>query len=142
MGSNRLEVGEFIQLAWHVPTGPASPRQSFAVWALSTTPNEAINREPQRVATGASAAPTDTDHSTACPGGGSSKKVMAVGSTIFPSTRSAKRDENQARREPSDRPSFLACAAKKNRGCRRRARDDARRRSHLLSSVLVSQVFV
>ena len=137
----KFEVGGvFNLLAWHVPTGPTSPRQSIAVWALSTTTNEAINREPQRVATGATAAPTDTDHSTACPGGGSSKKVMAVGSTIFPSTRSAKRDENQARREPSDRPSFLACAAKKNRGCRRRARDDARRRSHLLSSVLVSRV--
>ena len=29
-------------LAWHVPTGPTSPRQSIAVWALSTTTNEAI----------------------------------------------------------------------------------------------------
>ena len=66
-----FEGGEFIQLAWHVPTGPTSPRQSVAVWALSTTPNEAINREPQRVATGSTAAPTDTDHSTAYPGGGS-----------------------------------------------------------------------
>ena len=53
-------------------------------------------REPQRVATGATTAPTDTDHSTAFPGGDSSKKIMAVASTIFPPARSAKRDENQA----------------------------------------------
>ena len=95
MGSNRFEVGEFIQLAWHVPTGTTSPRQSVAVWALSTT-NEAINREPQRVATGATAAPTDTDDSTAYPGGRSSKQIMVVASTTFPPARSAKRDENQA----------------------------------------------
>ena len=68
----------------------------IAVWALLTTPNEAINREPHRVATGATAAPTDTDHSRAYPGGGSSKKIMAVASTTFPPARSAKRDENQA----------------------------------------------
>ena len=43
-----------------------------------------------------------------------------------------------SREAESDR--FLACAAKRNRGCRRRARDDSRRRSHLLSSVLVSRV--
>ena len=48
------------------------------------------------VATGATAAPTDTDYSTAYPDGGSSKKIMAVASTIFPPARSAKRDENQA----------------------------------------------
>ena len=96
---------------------------------------------------------------------------MAVASTIFPPARSAKRDENQAidpkyrgkyqdfdsctpsrirawrlrassahsREAESD--NFLSCAAKKNRGCRRRARDDARRRSHLLPSVLVTRVF-
>ena len=67
----------------------------IAVWALSTTPNETINREPHRVATGATAAPTDTDHGTAYPGGGSSKKIMAVAITISPPARSAKRDENQ-----------------------------------------------
>ena len=55
IGSNRFEVGEFTQLAWHVPTGPTSPKQSIALWALSTIPNEAIKREPQRVATGATA---------------------------------------------------------------------------------------
>ena len=145
----------------------------IAVWALSTTPNETINREPHRVATVATAAPTDTDHSTAYPGGGSSKKILAVAITIFPPARSAKRDENTrtkgstqnteeklktsiaaspslsralrsrassaySREAESDR--FLACAAKRNRGCRRRARDDSRRRSHLLSSVLVSRV--
>ena len=95
IGSNRFEGGDFIQLAWHVPAGPTSPRQSVAVWALSTTPNETINREPQRVATGATAAPTDTDHSTVYPGGGS-KTIMAVASTIFPPAQSAKRDEIQA----------------------------------------------
>ena len=68
----------------------------IAVWMLSTTPKEAINREPHRVATGATATPTDTDHGTAYPGGGSSKKNMAVASPIFPPARSAKRDENQA----------------------------------------------
>ena len=88
-------MGEFIQLACLVVTGPTSPWQSVAIWALTTTPNEAINRETNRVATGATAAPTGTDHSTAYPGGGSSKKIM-VTSTISPPARSAKRDENQA----------------------------------------------
>ena len=108
-------MGEFIHLVWHVPTGPTSPRQSIAVWALSTTTNEAINRELQRVATGATAAPTDTDHSTAYPGGGSSNKIMAVASTTFPRARSAKRDENQAidpkyRGKAQDFDSFIAVA--------------------------------
>ena len=89
-------MGEFIQLACLVVTGPTSPWQSVAIWALTTTPNEAINRETNRVATGATAAPTGTDHSTAYPGGGSSAKIMAVASTIFLPARSAKRDENQA----------------------------------------------
>ena len=97
IGSNRFEAGEVrIQLARHVPTGPIPPRQSIALWALSTIPNEAINRAPLRVATGATAAPTNTDHSTACPGVGSSKQIMAVARTIFPPARSAKRDENHA----------------------------------------------
>ena len=65
-------------------------------WALSTIPNEEINREPQRVATETTAAPTDTDHSIAYPGDGSSKKIVSVASTIFRRARSAKRDENQA----------------------------------------------
>ena len=60
-----------------------------AVWPLSTTTTEAINRAPQRVATGATAALTATDHSTAYPGGGASKKNMAVASPILPPTRSA-----------------------------------------------------
>ena len=73
------------------------PRGNPSLFGVEwTTTNEAINREPQRVATGATAAPTDTDHSRAYPGGGSSKKIMAVASTIFPPARSAKRDENQA----------------------------------------------
>ena len=45
-----------------------------AVWALSTITTDAINRKPPRMATGAPAAPTPTDHSTANPGGGASKK--------------------------------------------------------------------
>ena len=69
-GGVRIKVGDFIQLAWHRLTGPRSPRQSVAVWAISTTTTEAINRELQRVATGATAALTATDHSTAYPGGG------------------------------------------------------------------------
>ena len=73
--SDRIHLKwELSSLHGIVPTGPTSPRQSVAVWALSTTPNEAINREPQRVATGLTAAPTDTDHSTAYPGGRSSRK--------------------------------------------------------------------
>ena len=60
-GGVRFEVEDFIQLAWHVLTGPTSPRQSVvAVWALSTTTTEAINREPPRVATGATATLTAT----------------------------------------------------------------------------------
>ena len=51
---------DFILLAWHVLM-PTSPRQSVVdVWALSTTTTEAINREPQRAATGATAALTAT----------------------------------------------------------------------------------
>ena len=69
-----MEAKQFIQLAWHVLTGSTSPRQSAAVLALSTITTEAINREPQQVATGATAALTATDHSTAYPGGGASKK--------------------------------------------------------------------
>ena len=69
-GEVQFEVEYSIQLAWHVLTGPMSPRQSFAVWALSATTIETMNREPQRVANGATASPTAKDHSTAYPGGG------------------------------------------------------------------------
>ena len=48
---------------------------------------------------------------------------------------------SSAHSREAESDSFLACAAKKNRGGRRRARDDARRRSHLLPSILVSRVF-
>ena len=58
--------------------------------------NLEIHRKPQPVATGTTAAPTDTDRCLAYPGSGYSKKIMAVGSTIFPPARPAKRDENQA----------------------------------------------
>ena len=114
--SNRFEVGELSNLHGMLPLGQhnrGNPR--VAVWVLSTTPNKAINREPRRVATGATAAPTDTDHSTACPGGGSSKKIMAVARTIVPPARSAKRDENHAidskyRGKSQDFHSFIAVA--------------------------------
>ena len=60
-GGVRFEVQDFIQLEWHVLTGPTPPRQSVvAVWALSTTTTEVINHEPQRMATGATAALTGT----------------------------------------------------------------------------------
>ena len=94
---------DFIQLAWHVLTRPTSPRQSVAVWALSVTTTEAINREPQRVAVGATAALTATDHSTAYPGRGASKKNMAVASPISPPARSAKCHDNQAKRPKTQR---------------------------------------
>ena len=68
---------DFIQLAWHVLTGPTSPRQSLAVWTSSTTTTEAIHREPQRVVTWATASRTTTDHNTAYPGGDASKQIMA-----------------------------------------------------------------
>ena len=102
-GGVRLEVEEFIQLAWHVLTGPTSLWQSVAVWALSTITTEAINREPHRVATGATAALTATDHSTAYPGGGASKKNMAVSISILPPARSAKGHCNQANRPKTKR---------------------------------------
>ena len=138
---------------------------------MSTTTTHAINREPQRMATGVQAAPTPTDHNTACPGSGASKKIMAVAIAICQTARSPKQHENRgidrkyrgyaqdvdscaavavprvtfrapsahARDAKSGR--FLACAAKKKRGCRRRARDDACRRSRLLSSVFVTWSF-
>ena len=97
--SDRIHLKwELSSLHGIVPTGPTSPRQSVAVWALSTTPNEAINRRPRRVTTGTTAAPTDTDHSTAYPGGGSSKKSWRSRAQF--STSSI----GQARREPCDRP--------------------------------------
>ena len=48
---------------------------------------------------------------------------------------------SSAHSREAESDSFLARAAKKNRGCRRRARDGARCRSHLPSSVIVSRVF-
>ena len=72
-----MEVEDFIQLAWHILTGPTSPTQSVAVLALSTITTEAINREPQEVSTGATDALTATDHGTAHPRGGASIQIMA-----------------------------------------------------------------
>ena len=64
------------------------------------------------MATGATAAPTDTDYSKAVAPG---RKIMAVVSTIFQPARSAKRDENQAidpkyRGKAQDFDSFIAVA--------------------------------
>ena len=99
--------GEEFDLKWRISSNlhgmfslGQRPRgnQTVAVWALSTTTTEAIQREPQRVSTGATAALTATDHSTAYPGGGASKKIMGVASPILPPARSAKRHGNQAKR--------------------------------------------
>ena len=56
-------------------------------------------------------------------------------------TRAWRSRASSAHSREAESDSFLACAAKNKRGCRRRARDDARRRSHLLPSVLVSRLF-
>ena len=53
-------------------------------------------RSGKSLATGTTAAPTDTHHRIAYPAVAPQKKIMAVASTIFPPARSAKRDENQA----------------------------------------------
>ena len=80
--------------------GPTSPRQSVALWASSNTTTEATHREPQRVATGATAALTAT---TPYPGGGASKKIMAVASPILPPTRSGKCHDSYAKRPKAQR---------------------------------------
>ena len=78
------------------------PRGSpSTVSTLSTTATEAINRELQRVATWAPAAPTSTDHSTAHPGAGASKQIVAVATKPNFSTSSS---IAQKAREPRDRP--------------------------------------
>ena len=86
----------------HVLTEPTSPSRSVALWAVSTITTEAINRESQRVATGATAAFTATDHSTAYPGGGASKNIMSVARPISPPARSAKCHDNQAKRPKTE----------------------------------------
>ena len=47
------------------------------------------------MATGAPAAPTPTGHSTAYPGGGASKKIMAVAIATFQAARSPIHYENR-----------------------------------------------
>ena len=70
-GGVRLEVEDLIQLAWCVHTGQTSSSKSVtAVWALSMITTAAINREPQQLATRATAALTATNRGTAYPGGG------------------------------------------------------------------------
>ena len=56
-GGVRFEVEDLILLALHVLTGPTSPRQSVVNYRQNHH-REAINREPQYVATGATAALT------------------------------------------------------------------------------------
>ena len=58
------------------------------VWTLSTMTTEAINRKPQRMATGAPATPTPTDHSTAPRA--ASKTIMVVASPSLQPARSPK----------------------------------------------------
>ena len=144
-----------------------SPRQSIAVWALSTTPNEAINREPQRVTTGATTAPTDTDHSTAYPGGGSSNKSWLSQVQFFhqldrPSATRTKRSTQNTEKKlktsiaasPSlsrawrlrasfahsreaESDSFLTCPSKQNK---RLSAANTRRCTPSLSSALVGTI--
>ena len=60
------------------------PRDILALLMIAwTTATEAIKREPQRQATGATAAPMPIRHSKAYPGGSASKKNMAVASPFF-----------------------------------------------------------
>ena len=56
---------------------------------------ETIKREPQREATWITAVPTPTDHSTAYPDGGASKKIIVVASPVFQPAPSVKRHENR-----------------------------------------------
>ena len=139
IGSNRVEVGEFIQLTWHVPTGPTSPRQSIAVWALSTTNNEAINREPQRVATGATAAPTAIDHRTAYPGGGSSKKVMAIASTIFHDRPSATRTKRSTQNTEENLKTSIAASPSLSRAWRLRAPPPTQEKLRVIASACATK---
>ena len=88
-GTSSIGSGGFHPtFAWHVLTGSTCQGQYAAVWAISTITTEAINREPQRVTTGATAVLTATDHRTAYPGGGASNKIMAVASPILTPARS------------------------------------------------------
>ena len=59
----------------------------------SMTTTEAIKREPQREATGTTAAPRPTDKNIAYPGGGASNKIIVVASPMFQPARSAKSHE-------------------------------------------------
>ena len=65
----------------------------FLVASITTT--EAMKHEHQREATGATSAPKPTVHSTAYPGGGTSKNTMSVASSISQPARSVRRHENR-----------------------------------------------
>ena len=77
-------------------------------------------RRPQRVVSGATTAPIDTDHSTAYSCVGSSKEILAVSSKFFPPARSAKRDgkhEIDPRQRKNSRI-WIAAASSLSRGWR------------------------
>ena len=83
------------------------------VGALSTTTTDAVNREPQRMATEAPSAPTPADHSTAYPSGGASQQIMADAIAIFQTARSPEQHENR-RIDPKRRgyvQDFDSCTA-------------------------------
>ena len=65
----------------------------WLIASMATT--EVVTREPQREATGTTAVPMPTDHSTSYPGGGASKTIMAVAIPTFQPARCAKLHENQ-----------------------------------------------
>lgn len=68
----RIESEELIQLdaaCSHWANAPEVFRRLFGLCPTVTT--EAIHREPERMTTGATAAPTPIDQTTAYPGGGS-----------------------------------------------------------------------
>ena len=128
------------------------------------TTTGAIEREPRRQATGATAASTPTYHSTSYPGGGASKIAVAAVNPFFQPGRSAKSHENGGStqktedtlktsiaaspmlsrawhfRAPSSHPrapqsdSFLPCGAKNKR---RLAAARTRRLKPSLSSTVV-----
>ena len=83
------------------------PPDLMALYLIAPmTTTEAIKHEPQREATEATAAPTPTDHSTAYPGGGASKKIMADTSQLFnqldraDSTRTKRSTQNTEKSKP------------------------------------------
>ena len=73
----------------------------FLVASMTTT--EATTREPRPEATGIIAAPTPTDHSTAYPGGGASKPIMAVAIPTFQTSSMLQPDQKLSERPKDSR---------------------------------------